>query len=43
MMEVRRVLVDLPKDRERVAGIGTKHKCRLILDGRLEREFGTRK
>jgi hypothetical protein len=43
MMDVRRALVDLAKDRNGVAGIGTKHKRALILDGRLEREFGTRK
>jgi hypothetical protein len=43
MMDVRRVLVDLAKDRNGVAGIGTKHEGGLILDGRLEREFGTRK
>src|SRR5262249_44977411 len=43
MMGVRRALVDLAKDRNRVAGISTKHEGGLILDGRLEREFGTRK
>src|SRR5215471_3379022 len=43
MMAVRRALVDLAKDRNRVAGISTKHEGGLILDGRLEREFGTRK
>src|SRR6516162_4709476 len=40
MMDVRRALVDLAKDRNGVAGIGTKHEGGLILDWRLEREFG---
>src|SRR6516165_354624 len=40
MMDVRRTLVDLAKDRNGVAGIGTKHEGGLILDWRLEREFG---
>src|SRR5207245_10073698 len=39
----KRAFVDLAKDRNGVAGIGTKHEGRLILDRRLEREFGTRK
>src|SRR5262249_3045642 len=43
MMDVRRALVDLAKDRNRVIGISTKHEGGLIFDGRLEREFGTRK
>src|SRR5262249_33464198 len=43
MVGVRRTLVDLAKDRNGVAGIGTKHEGGLILDGRLEREFGARK
>src|SRR5262249_37075520 len=43
MMDVRRALVDLAKDRDRVAGISPKHEGGLILDGRLEGEFGTRK
>src|SRR5262249_58917771 len=43
MMDVRRALVDLAKDRNRVVGISTKHEGDLIFDGCLEREFGTRK
>src|SRR5512132_3889589 len=43
MIDVKRALVNLTKDRNGVAGIGTKHEGRLILDWRLEREFGTRK
>src|SRR5262249_10880744 len=43
MIDVKRALVDLAKDRNGVAGIGTKHEDGLILDWRLEREFGTRK
>jgi len=43
MMYVRRALVDLAKDRNGVVGIGTKQEGGLISDGRLEREFGTRK
>src|SRR5262245_38177454 len=42
-MDVRRAIVDLAKDRNGVAGIGTKHKGGLVLDGRLEPQFGTRK
>jgi hypothetical protein len=43
MMDVKHALVDLSKDCNGVAGIGTKHEGGLILDWRLEREFGTRK
>src|SRR5260370_17328099 len=43
MIGVKRALVDLAKDRNGVAGIGTKHEGGLIRDWRLEREFGTRK
>jgi hypothetical protein len=43
MIGVKRALVDLAKDRNGVAGIGTKLEGGLILDWRLEREFGTRK
>jgi hypothetical protein len=43
MMHVKHAPVDLAKDRNGVAGIGTKHEGGLILDWRLEREFGTRK
>ena len=43
MISVRHALVDLAKDRNGVAGIGTKHEDGLILDWRLEREFGARK
>jgi hypothetical protein len=43
MMDVKRAFVDLAKDRNGVAGIGTKHKGGLIRDWLLEREFGTRK
>src|SRR5215831_15812280 len=43
MIDVKRALVDLAKDRNGVAGIGTKHEDGLILDWRLEREFGARK
>src|SRR5262245_30103512 len=43
MIGVRRATVDLAKDRNGVAGIGTKHEGGLILDGRLKRQFGTRK
>src|SRR6516164_7966037 len=43
MIGVKRAFVDLAKDRNGVAGIGTKHEGGLILDWRLEREFGTRK
>ena len=41
MIGVKRALVDLAKDRNGVAGIGTKLEGGLILDWRLEREFGT--
>src|ERR1700745_2311612 len=43
MIGVKRALVDLAKDRNGVAGIGTKHEGSLILDGRLECQFRTRK
>src|SRR5215813_1208202 len=43
MIGVKRALVDLAKDRNGVAGIGTKLQGGLILDWRLEREFGSRK
>jgi Ribonuclease G/E len=43
MIGVKCAFVDLAKDRNGVAGIGTKHEGGLILDWRLEREFGTRK
>src|SRR4029077_7798582 len=43
MIGVKSALVDLTKDRNGVAGIGTKLEGGLILDWRLEREFGTRK
>src|SRR6516164_1442938 len=43
MIGVKRAFVDLAKDRNGVAGIGTKHEGGLILDWCLEREFGTRK
>src|SRR5207245_3553153 len=43
MIHVKHAPVDLAKDRNGVAGIGTKHEGGLILDWRLEREFGTRK
>jgi hypothetical protein len=43
MIGVKRALVDLTKDRNGVAGIGSKHEGGLIVDWRLEREFGTRK
>src|SRR5262252_11064186 len=43
MIDVTRALVDLAKDRNGVAGIGTKHEDGLILGWRLEREFGARK
>ena len=43
MIDVKHALVDLAKDRNGVAGIGTKQEGGLILDWRLEREFGTRK
>src|SRR6266536_4732234 len=43
MIDVKRALVNLTKDRNGVAGIGTEHEGGLILDWRLEREFGTRK
>src|SRR6266481_5419564 len=40
MIGVKRALVDLAKNRNGVAGVGTKHEGGLILDWRLEREFG---
>src|SRR5262245_53650920 len=43
MIGVKRALVDLAKDRNGVAGIGSKHEGGVILDWRLERQFGTRK
>src|SRR5262245_41762687 len=43
MIGVKRALVDLAKDRNGVARIGTKHEGGLIFDWRLEREFHTRK
>src|SRR5262245_59125181 len=43
MIHVKHAPVDLAKDRNGVAGIGTKHEGGLILDWHLEREFGTRK
>src|SRR6516165_1981247 len=43
MIGVKHAFVDLAKDRNGVAGIDTKDEGRLILDRRLEREFGTRK
>src|SRR6266567_3125692 len=42
MIDVKHALVDLAKDCNGVAGIGTKQEGGLILDWRLEREFGTR-
>ena len=43
MIDVKRALVDLAKDRNGVASIGTMHEDGLILDWRLEGEFGARK
>jgi len=43
MMDVKHVLVDLAKDRNGVAGVGTKHRGDLIRDWLFERELGTRK
>jgi hypothetical protein len=43
MIHVKHAPVDLAKDLNGVAGIDTKHEGGLILDWRLEREFGTRK
>src|SRR5260221_2905151 len=43
MIDVKRALVDLAKDRNGVAGIGMKHEGSLILDWLLERELGARK
>jgi hypothetical protein len=43
MIHLKHALVDLAKDRNGVAGMGTKHEGGLILDWCLEREFGTRK
>jgi hypothetical protein len=42
-MDVKHALVDLAKDRNGVAGVGTKHRGGLIRDWLFEREFGTRK
>ena len=36
MMDVRRAIVDLAKDRDGVAVFGTKHEGGLIFDGRLD-------
>ena len=36
MMNVRRAIVDLAKDRDGVAVFGTRHEGGLILDGRLD-------
>src|SRR5262249_51414254 len=43
MIGVKRALVDLAKDRNGVAGIGSKHEGSLILDWLLERQLGARK
>lgn len=43
MIDLKHALVDLAKDRNGVAGIGTKHKGGLTRDWLLEHEFGTRK
>src|SRR5262249_11307826 len=43
MIDVKRALVDLAKDRNGVAGIGSKHEGSLILDWLLERQLGARK
>src|SRR5262245_45695789 len=43
MIDVKRALVDLAKDRNGVAGIGSKHEGGLILDWFFERQFGARK
>jgi len=43
MIHVKHAPVDLAKDRNGVACMSTKHEGGLILDWRLEREFGTRK
>src|SRR5258708_5403669 len=43
MIDVKRALVDLAKDRNGVAGIGSKHEGGVILDWLLERELGARK
>jgi hypothetical protein len=43
MIGVKRALVELAKERNGMAGIGTKLEGGLILDWRLEREFGSRK
>ena len=43
MMDVKHALVDLAKDRNGVAGVGTKHRGDLIRDWLFERELGTRK
>src|SRR5262245_39146939 len=43
MIDVKRALVDLAKDRNGVAGIGSKHEGGVILDWFFERQFGARK
>src|SRR6266446_7872522 len=43
MIDVKRALVDLAKDCNGVAGIGSKHEGGPILDWLLARQFGTRK
>src|SRR5258708_36983978 len=43
VIDVKRALVDLAKDRNGVAGIDTKHEGGSIQNWLLEREFGTRK
>src|SRR5260370_16039839 len=43
MIDVKRALVDLAKDRNGVAGIGSKHEGGVILDWLLERELRARK
>jgi hypothetical protein len=43
MIDVKRALVDLAKDRNGVAGICSKHEGGMTLDWLLERQFGTRK
>src|SRR5262249_25920088 len=43
MIDVKRALVDLAKDRNGVAGIGSKHEGSLILDWLLERHLRARK
>ena len=43
MIDVKRALVDLAKDRNGVPGIGTKDQRGLVRHRLLEGEFGTRK